>query len=425
MPLTKTAALDETLVSRVLTSFAEATDLYAMFVDLKGNSLMSSESGELPCFCQLIQSTPEGMRRCRQAFERAGRYSYSLGESYIYSCHAGLVEWAAPIVSDETGQAGTVITGQVSMWPLDDQAIQEILEQIQDLNLDSEEVTNALKEIDVIPGRKVRALADMLFAAAGQIMHPGSEILQRRRLASEQQALLADTIQQKKLSLDEETPKQTRHIYPFEKEQELVGRVRLGDRTGAREILNEILGDILFNSAGQPAVIKARIMELLIVLSRAAVEGGAKLDELLSLDHRYMEELAKIEPLDELCAWIVEVLDEFVDIVYRSRDSKYLPVLQNAADYIKENYARDLTLEEVAQAVHISPYYLSHLFKEELGVTFIGYLTKVRIEQAKILLLETNLTIQQISYMVGYQDSSYFTKVFKKLEGRTPTQFRR
>jgi two-component system response regulator YesN len=79
----------------------------------------------------------------------------------------------------------------------------------------------------------------------------------------------------------------------------------------------------------------------------------------------------------------------------------------------------------VAQAVHISPYYLSHLFKEELGVTFIGYLTKVRIEQAKILLLETNLTIQQISYMVGYQDSSYFTKVFKKLEGRTPTQFRR
>lgn len=256
-------------------------------------------------------------------------------------------------------------------------------------------------------------------------MHPGSEILQRRRLASEQQALLADTIQQKKLSLDEETPKQTRHIYPFEKEQELVGRVRLGDRTGAREILNEILGDILFNSAGQPAVIKARIMELLIVLSRAAVEGGAKLDELLSLDHRYMEELAKIEPLDELCAWIVEVLDEFVDIVYRSRDSKYLPVLQNAADYIKENYARDLTLEEVAQAVHISPYYLSHLFKEELGVTFIGYLTKVRIEQAKILLLETNLTIQQISYMVGYQDSSYFTKVFKKLEGRTPTQFRR
>ena len=424
MPLTKTAALDETLISRVLTSFAEATDLHAMFVDLKGNNLLSSETGELPCFCQLVQSNPEGMRRCRQAFERAGRYSYSLGESYIYSCHAGLVEWAAPIVSDETGQAGTIITGQVSMWPLDEQATQEILKQIKDLNLDPEEVAKALKEVGVVPGRKVRALADMLFAAAVQIMHPGCEILQRRRLVSEQQALLADTIQQKKLSLEEETPRQPRHIYPFEKEQELVGRVRLGDRTGAREILNEILGDILFNSAGQPQVIKARIMELLIVLSRAAVEGGANLDELLHLAHKYMEEMVQLEPLDELCAWIVQVLDEFVDIVY-VQDSKYLPVLQNAADYIRENYARDLTLEEVAQAVHISPYYLSHLFKEELGVTFIGYLTKVRIEQAKILLLETNLTIQQISYMVGYQDSSYFTKVFKKLEGRTPTQFRR
>ncbi len=425
MPLTKTATMDETLVNRILTSFAEATDLCALFVDLKGNSLMSSETGELPCLCRLIQSTPEGMRRCRQAFERAGRYSYSLGESYIYSCHAGLVEWAAPIVTEEKGQVGTVITGQVSMWPLDEQATQEILEQVRDLDLDPEEVAKALAEISVIPGRKVRALADMLFAAAGQIMHPGSAVLQRRRLASEQQALLADTIQQKKLLAGEKAPKQSRHIYPFDKEQELVGRVRLGDRTGAREILNEILGDILFNSAGQPAVIKARIMELLIVLSRAAVEGGAKLDELLNLDHKYMEELVQIEPLDELCAWIVEVLDEFVDIVYRSRDSKYLPVLQNAADYIRENYATDLTLEEVAQAVHISPYYLSHLFKEELGVTFIGFLTKVRIEQAKNLLLETNLTIQQISYKVGYQDSSYFTKVFKKMEGRTPTQFRR
>ena len=60
-----------------------------MFVDLKGNNLLSSETGELPCFCQLVQSNPEGMRRCRQAFERAGCYSYSLGESYIYSCHAG------------------------------------------------------------------------------------------------------------------------------------------------------------------------------------------------------------------------------------------------------------------------------------------------------------------------------------------------
>ncbi|NMB17627.1 MAG: AraC family transcriptional regulator, partial [Firmicutes bacterium] len=188
MPLTKTATMDETLVNRILTSFAEATDLCALFVDLKGNSLMSSETGELPCLCRLIQSTPEGMRRCRQAFERAGRYSYSLGESYIYSCHAGLVEWAAPIVTEETGQVGTVITGQVSMWPLDEQATQEILEQVKDLDLDPEEVAKALEEISVIPGRKVRALADMLFAAAGQIMHPGSAVLQRRRLASEQQA---------------------------------------------------------------------------------------------------------------------------------------------------------------------------------------------------------------------------------------------
>ena len=79
----------------------------------------------------------------------------------------------------------------------------------------------------------------------------------------------------------------------------------------------------------------------------------------------------------------------------------------------------------MAQEVLFSPYYVSRLFKEELGLTFIEYLTKIRIDAAKRLLLETNMTVSEISDLVGYQDPSYFTKVFKKREGVTPTQFRR
>ena len=96
-------------------------------------------------------------------------------------------------------------------------------------------------------------------------------------------------------------------------------------------------------------------------------------------------------------------------------------MLQNAADYIKRNYARDLTLEEWPKP-STSALLPIHLFKERLGVTFIGYLTKIADRrQAKILSLETNLTIQQIAYMVGYQDKLFLS--FSRGGGRTPTQF--
>ncbi|MGI6037878.1 MAG: PocR ligand-binding domain-containing protein [Limnochordia bacterium] len=406
-------------LEQIIDSYTMTTDLPCFLVDPQGFPILSPSVVQLPPLCQLILDTTRGAERCQLCFERAGRYSFNLGDAYIYACHAGLVEWAAPIVTAK-GHVATLVAGGVSMWPMDEQAEEEITAVIEPLGLSLRDIRELIEEIPVISGRKVRALAHMLLATAGLIVYPGNKLMQKRRLVSEQQALLANSIQEKKLRISHSSSN-----YPLDKERELLGRVRLGDRRGAKEILNEILGDILFNSAGQPEVIKARIMELLIVLSRAAVEGGARLEELLTLDHKYMDELSHIEPLDELCAWIVGVLDNFMDIVYRSREGKSLPILQKAVDFLYNNYQRDVSLEEVAQAVHVSPYYLSHLFREELGVTYITFLTKLRIEEAKSLLLETDLTIQEISYLVGYRDSSYFTKVFKKLEGRTPTQFRR
>ncbi|MDN5276704.1 MAG: two-component system, response regulator YesN [Clostridiales bacterium] len=75
--------------------------------------------------------------------------------------------------------------------------------------------------------------------------------------------------------------------------------------------------------------------------------------------------------------------------------------------------------------MYISPYYLSHLFKEELNITFLEYLTMVRMEEAKKLLKDTSLSIVAIASQVGYEDASYFSKVFKKYVGISPAQYRK
>ena len=95
-----------------------------------------------------------------------------------------------------------------------------------------------------------------------------------------------------------------------------------------------------------------------------------------------------------------------------------------AMEYIKKNYASDINLETVAQAVHVTPSYLSGLFKQNLGENFVDYVNRVRIENAKNLLSDSKDTIEQIAVFVGYQNEKYFFRVFKKITGLTPTQFR-
>jgi two-component system response regulator YesN len=93
--------------------------------------------------------------------------------------------------------------------------------------------------------------------------------------------------------------------------------------------------------------------------------------------------------------------------------------------FIKDNYHhRNISLESVAKEVYLSHFYFSHLFKRELKMTFIDYLTKVRLEAAAKLLKNIKLNINQIAYAVGYQDPNYFSKVFKRNLGISPIEYR-
>ena len=178
--------------------------------------------------------------------------------------------------------------------------------------------------------------------------------------------------------------------------------------------MNELLAVIFLHTSGNIELIKARVLELVVVISRAAVEGGAKLDKLLGLNYSFISELASKNKFEDVCFWIVKVLDTFLDTVYEARSIKNSKLLEEAIQYIRENYHEKLSLENVAEKIYISPYYLSHLFKEELGITFLEYLTRIRMEEAKKLLMDRSLTILDISLRIGYDDPGYFSKVFKK-----------
>ncbi|MDY3281300.1 response regulator transcription factor [Dysosmobacter sp.] len=93
--------------------------------------------------------------------------------------------------------------------------------------------------------------------------------------------------------------------------------------------------------------------------------------------------------------------------------------------YLRDHLAEEVSLSVLAEQFHLNPQYISQLFKNEIGVNFLAYLTNIRMEKAKKLLLSTPLPVAEVAEQSGYGDYRVFTKVFKKNEGVTPSQYRR
>ncbi len=100
------------------------------------------------------------------------------------------------------------------------------------------------------------------------------------------------------------------------------------------------------------------------------------------------------------------------------------PVIAKAKKFIEEHHTEDLSLSQVAQAVHTSIFYFCKLFKKVTGINFTEYVSRTRAEKAKNLLLNPNLRVSEIAYEVGFQSLTHFNRVFKKIVGESPTEYR-
>lgn len=213
--------------------------------------------------------------------------------------------------------------------------------------------------------------------------------------------------------------------YPVELEKELIAYVQFGDKNSAKKIINRFLNEIFSFASGDLEIIKAKLYEFTAFLSRSAVEAGAQLSALTDIVKKSARFLLDNIDFQDLCSTTIEVMENFIDVVYESRSKRISNVhLAKAIRYINEHYADELDLETLAKNVFVSSYYISHLFRNEMGTTFSDYLTKVRLDNAKKCLME-GLSVEKTAELVGYNDGNYFIKIFKKYVGVTPAKYRK
>jgi YesN/AraC family two-component response regulator len=106
------------------------------------------------------------------------------------------------------------------------------------------------------------------------------------------------------------------------------------------------------------------------------------------------------------------------------QDNAEPPVITRAKEYIHEHQTEELSLGQVAKSVNTSTFYFCKMFKKVTGINFTDYLSRVRIEKSKNLLLNPNLRVSEIAFEVGFQSLTHFNRVFKKILGQSPTEYR-
>lgn len=169
--------------------------------------------------------------------------------------------------------------------------------------------------------------------------------------------------------------------------------------------------------------IEIKVLELVMQVEyRAFFRGGAKYG--FRYRSSYIRDIQGCRDYEELRGWFLEKTTQVCQGMATTKDKESESVVEKAKAYIQENFNKEISLDEVSRMVDISPYYFSKLFKQEEGVNFIEYLTKIRMNNAKKLLRNPGYSIKEICGRSGYSDPNYFSRIFKKYEGVTPSEYR-
>ena len=207
-------------------------------------------------------------------------------------------------------------------------------------------------------------------------------------------------------------------------ENEIVDKVVLGDLSGSREIVNRFLGAILLESGMHFDMLKVRLLELIVIISRAAMSKGIGAEGLLGPRYSYLTDINAATGLDELFWKVTGALENFTRAVSAERGRKGRIHMARMKEFLSTRFASRVTAREVAAAAGLSVSRALHLFRRECGASLSAYITRQRIDYARYLLENTDRSMAEIASECGFYDQSHFTRTFRMLERMPPLRYR-
>jgi AraC-like DNA-binding protein/ligand-binding sensor protein len=393
------------------------------------------------CFCELCE------KPCKKVHADARAESRRREGVYIYTCEVGFVYWTCPLYQNGR-YAGALTAGQV--LPFGRKAVTDKFRALCKNKTAANKFEKMLEKVPEKSHEEIQAMARLLGVCAGKIPEKGEnsgEIIRRIALSEgktkEPKEQVMPSMQKSRYSSQVKSDSDNAP----EKERLLLAAFRRGDNETGGRILKELMNYILAaipepaaetrqgrGAKGEPPVevphpdnleiARFRAIELAVLLSRAATTEATGSDTLMETNNRYLGRILESKTVEELIENLHRIAERMSSKIFSFQGIRHASVLRRAERYIWANYTRKISLDEIAKASGLSAPYFSTVFKEEMGENFSSYLNRLRVEKTAVLLLETGKPLNEIAKLCGFEDQSWFSKIFKSFTGISPGKFR-
>lgn len=197
------------------------------------------------------------------------------------------------------------------------------------------------------------------------------------------------------------------------------------DIQGCSNIIDAIFNKMSNDKKLRLDDIKSQCLNILLSGIRKMSVTQVQLNEFIGENIMSLGSFSRFKTLKQLKDWLINTIKIIIELKMADKKIITKDTITKVKEYLKEHYSDNINLSELSEKFYINPYYLSHLFKEKTGDTYLSFLTNIRINKAMELLKETDFRIYEICEMVGYSDVNYFSKLFDKFVGFKPSKFRK
>lgn len=211
------------------------------------------------------------------------------------------------------------------------------------------------------------------------------------------------------------------YVFPIKEERALLVYIKESNEVGLNEVIKKLFARFEEELVEEELVRETccRLLNTMIgEMENMEIPMGAYIGKSINP----YGEIREFEVLEDIFKWFSNLIHKILLCIEDNK--KYKSIVLNAIRYMENNYQNDITLADIAGAIHVSPNYFSKLFKDETEVNFIDWLNKLRIEKSLELLKRNDLKIYEVANRVGYADYKYYSALFKKITGLTPKQYK-
>jgi two-component system, response regulator YesN len=424
----------------------EENEVLSTYMQATGSNVQIFDCNSQPCelegsfsieqnICRYCKGFSCGSNNCQEMHANKIREASRNGRSLVYQCDLGLIFWISPIYDE--GKFSGALRGSGFLnskagsadpdgpdGPCDSRV--SFLEKYDKKNDDLSNETISPEEFErrilAFPSgddEKIKSLSEMLHLCAETLSKGNANYHEMLSLRFEQQASLSTLID----DLKTKYPKGSGFpVYPLEKERQLVALLRKGNKNEAEKLLDELLSVIVFCNQDHFRYIQLRAIELAVLLARAGTNsiGGAGMEN----KARYIKQIQDSKTVEEIAAILHSMVENIVIQIVLFQGIPHASAMRKAESFIKGNFTRKISLSEVAKIAGLSAPYFSTIFKEEMGENLSKYINRQRVEKASRMLLETDLSLSDISNACCFDDQSWFSKIFKSFTGISPSKYR-